>query len=258
MSRSVGARILDLLFPPHCPICGNKSGTDGCLCPSCLEKYSAEQKERCPVCGKTAGDCTCGLAGISRTFLGDKKIIALTFYHPHGSNPERVTETLVRKFKKRYDRSLTDLFARDISGKLLLLMKASGEDPGKWVVTFPPRSTENKQKYGFDQGEYAVRSISRYTGIPRGRTLRRTGGEEQKELGRGERVLNSISLKLERRADVRGKKIILFDDIITTGATVRAATDLLVDAGAECVFPVCIARVQKEQRKYKREERSGI
>ena len=258
MSRRVWSRILDLIFPPLCSICGDKSGTDGCLCQSCLEKYSKEQKERCPVCGKTAGNCTCGLSGLSRTFLGDERIVALTFYHPHGTDPYRVTEPLIRKFKKRYDRSLTDLFARDIAGKLLLLMRASGEDPGGWIVTFPPRSTENKRKYGFDQGEAAVRSISRYTGIPRIRTLRRTGGEEQKELGRGDRELNSVSLKLARRADVKGNKIILFDDIITTGATVRAATDLLVDAGAECVFPVCIARVQKEQKKYKREERSGI
>ena len=245
MGKRLSARILDLLFPPHCPICGAGSGKDGCLCPDCLKKYASEQKERCPVCLKTAADCVCGLAGVSRTFLGDKRTVALAFYHPHGTGGTRVTERLIRIFKKRYDRSLTNLFARDISGKLLLLMKASGEDPGEWIVTFPPRSSENRHKYGFDQGEAATKSISRYTGIPWMKTLRRSGGDEQKELGRGERELNSESLRLARRADVNGRKIVLFDDIITTGSTVRSATDLLTDAGAECVFPVCIARVQK-------------
>ena len=248
MSKRISARILDLLFPPHCPICGKGSGKDGCLCPECLAKYDGEQKEKCPVCMKTAGDCTCGLAGVSRTFLGDKRIVALAFYHPHGTGGARVTERLVRIFKKRYDRSLTDLFARDISGKILLLMKASEEDPTEWIVTFPPRSNENRRKYGFDQGQIAAKSISRYTGIPWKKTLRRSGGDEQKELCRGDRELNSGSLKLARNADVNCRKIILFDDIITTGATVRAATDLLTDAGAECVFPVCIARVQKESK----------
>lgn len=196
---------------------------------------------------KTAGNCVCGLAGVSRTFLGEKRIVSLAFYHPHGTDGTRVTERLIRIFKKRYDKSLTDLFARDISGKLLLLMRSSGEDPGEWVITFPPRSAENKRKYGFDQGKAAVRSLSRYTGIPWAKALRRSGGDEQKELGRFDRELNSGSLKLARKIDLRGRKIILFDDIITTGATIRAASDLLTDAGAECVFPVCIARVQKKK-----------
>ena len=247
MSRRGAARILDLIYPPHCPICGTASGKDGCLCPDCLEKYANEQKEKCPACMKIAGDCVCGLAGVSRTFIGNKRTVTLTFYHPRGSDGTRVTERLIRLFKKRYDRSLTELFARDISGKLLLLMRSAGEDPGEWILTFPPRSAENKRKYGFDQGEAAVRCLSRYTGIPWAKTLRRSGGEEQKELGLKDREINSGSLKLARKADLRGRKVVLFDDIITTGATVRAATDLLTEAGAKCVFPVCIARVLKKK-----------
>ncbi len=246
MSRRLASRVLDLIFPPLCPICGEKSGTDGCLCGNCLAKYANEQKELCPVCRKTAGECTCGIAGVSRTFLGGRRIVSLAFYHPRSNGGERITERLIRKFKKRYDRSLTDMFAREISGKLLTLMKSSEEAPSEWAVTFPPRSTENRRKYGFDQGKAAAGSISRYTGIPLIKTLKRAGGDEQKELGRKGREINSGSLKLARHADVRGRKIILFDDIITTGATVRAASDLLVGAGAECVFPVCIARVRKE------------
>ena len=245
MSRRGVSRILDLFFPPICPICGEKSASDGCLCGTCLIKYSEEQKGRCPVCGGSPDDCTCGISGISRTFIGGKKLVALTFYRPHESGTERVTERIIRTFKRRYDKSLTDFFAREISGKLLLLMKSDGEDPRGWLVTFPPRSSENRRKYGFDQGEVAVRSISKYTGIPWGKTLVRPGGTEQKELGRQMREENSSFLKIARNTEVSGKKIILFDDVITTGATVRAASEALLDADAECVFPVCIARTRK-------------
>lgn len=241
--------ILDFLFPSFCPVCHEKSLKDGALCRACLEKYSEEQKETCPVCGRTASDCVCDMANISRTFIGGKRFVALTFYRGWDPSSTRVTEKIIYPFKRKYDKSLTDFFARNVSAKLMKLMKKDGEDPAGWYLTYPPRSPENIRKYGFDQCESTVKRISRLTGIPWGKTLVRSESEEQKGLDRSGRRANATALKLKKNARVEGKRIILFDDIITTGATVKAATAELMGAGAECVFPVCIARTKAKRQK---------
>ncbi len=244
--------LTSFFLPQFCPVCGKRSMKDGALCEDCFRKYSREQKETCAVCGKLAGDCLCGTAHLSRTFISGKKFVAVNFYRGYDKSSDRVTERMIGKFKKKYDRALTDFFAREISGRLLPLMSEAGEVPGEWTLTYPPRSPGNLAKYGFDQSEAAVRSISRYTGIPWKKTLFRVESGEQKGLGRADRAENAGSLRVLRRADTEGKKIILFDDVITTGATVAAATDELIRRGAEAVFPVCIARTQTKKKERKK------
>ena len=245
-NRKLLSALSDLLFPPLCPICGEKCLKDGALCGKCLDDYSKEELTVCPVCGAAADRCQCGTGKLTDTLIAGKPLVALTFYF----GPERrngATEKMIRLIKTGYDKPLTDLFAREISGRLLSLMKAGGEEPGEWFITYPPRSAENLRKYGFDQCEAAAKSISKYTGIPWGKTLYRTEGSVQKSLGRTGRERNVSSIALLRRTDVRGKNVIIFDDVITTGATVKKAAALLDEAGAVRVFPVCIARTAKEK-----------
>ncbi len=246
-ANSVFKKVSDLLFPPLCPVCGAKCMKDGAVCEECFNRYSAEELTPCPVCGATPERCACGAELFTDEPLGGKYALFLTFY----LGPEvrsGATEKMILRFKERYDKALTDFFARELSGKLLTLMKLSREDPAEWFITYPPRSSPNLRKYGFDQSEAAVRSISRDTGIPWGKTLFRTESAKQKGLGKSERRKNASSIVLLDRAHVTGKKIILFDDIITTGATVGQSAELLKAAGAERVFPVCIARTPPRKR----------
>ena len=87
--------------------------------------------------------------------------------------------------------------------------------------------------------------ISHYTGIPLAVTLIRDGGEEQKTLAGNDRLQNvRDSLRIYRKFDAHGLTVFLFDDIVTTGATLGTAVSLLKEAGAAVVIPVSVARTE--------------
>ena len=254
-NKGFGRRVLDLLFPPRCQGCGKLIDRDDGLCSACLAKYGAEQRDRCPVCGRIARECSCGAAAISSSFLGNRRYAALTFYNEYDADFERITEKLIYRLKRKNSFSTTDFFARETAAEIMRLMHLSEERPEDWILTWPPRTPRAGLEYGFDQSEAVVRRISYYTGIPWKKMLVRTGGLEQKGLGADEREENVSTLTLLRRKEAEGKRFILFDDVITTGATVREAADLLYDAGAEAVFPVCIAKTVLKEKKNEGDEK---
>lgn len=247
-SKGFGKKALDLLFPPRCQGCGKLIDRDDGLCGACLAKYGDEQRESCPVCGRTARECSCGAAALGSSFIGNRRYCALTFYNEYNADSERITEKLIFRLKRKNSSSLTDFFAREAAAEIMRLMQLSEERPEEWIITWPPRTPRAVLEYGYDQSEAVARRISYYTGIPWKKMLVRTGGREQKGLGAEEREANASTLALLRRKEAEVKRFILFDDVITTGATVREAAEQLYGAGAEAVFPVCIAKTLLKEK----------
>ena len=235
------AAVLSLLFPRICPLCGERAGEDG-LCSACRKQYAAETFTHCPRCGKTAGKCACG-----REVWGElPPPVVLTFYIPPGRQREdageRVTEKMLFLLKERGE--LAGFFAGECARAARSALLARGEDPAGWAVTFAPRSAEKFLRYGFDQGDEAARRIAKLLGASFVPTVTRTRtASEQKTLGREARAVNAEEgLLVKSRAVRPGMKLLLFDDIITTGATVRTCARLLAEAGAAEVLPVAVAR----------------
>ena len=238
--------VLRLLFPPVCLLCGDREEKDD-LCAACRRKYAEETFLRCPVCSKTADRCLCDTEFVrsTKTELGGKRFLALTWYRPMKDaedGGERVTERMILTLKDRGD--LADFFAAELARELSRLFEKSGEEPGNWTATWCPRSAKRFIETGFDQSEEVARRTAKLLGCGAQSLLGRVDrSEEQKSLGSRERKSNARESILVRRSKVRpGMKILLFDDIVTTGSTVSASADLLYEAGAAEVFPVFLAR----------------
>ena len=236
--------LLSLLFPAVCPLCGERAGAGG-LCPECRRKYAEETFLRCPVCGLDAGKCVCG-SGFAEDlpFAADgRRFLALTWYVPRNrGGGERVTDAMILKLKD--SGAFADFFAGEMAREIRRLLARCGEDPGGWIVSYCPRAPEKFIKTGFDQGEELARRLAEELGCGMRRMfVRAESSAQQKSLGPEERKKNAgESLILKRSAAEPGMKVILADDIITTGSTMRAAAELLYGAGAEAVFPCAIAR----------------
>jgi ComF family protein len=124
-----------------------------------------------------------------------------------------------------------------LSEELHRLFRKGNEDLKGWILVSPPRSSQRKAQFGFDHAERLARSLAHYTGGRYVRVFKRKGGQEQKNLSGTERLQNAReSLALAHPNRCRGKKIILTDDIFTTGATLQSCLQLLRQAGAEAVF----------------------
>lgn len=137
-----------------------------------------------------------------------------------------------------------DYFATMLAREIKSLFERGGGDLTEWIITYPPRSAEKYSEKGFDQSEEIARKIAKKLGVKFSTTFSRTNhGSEQKNLCATDRFSNAETSLVPIRERIRkGGKYIVFDDIITTGATIETMSKHLYFLGAEAVFPVSIAR----------------
>ncbi len=241
----IGDFLLSLLFPRICCLCGGREDSFG-LCRECRLKWARETFVRCPVCGNNTLKCRCGFdcASVTDMRIGSMPNISLTFYCPSAQeNEDRVTERMIYRLKERGN--FADFFAGELAREIARRFEAAGEDPKEWIITYCPRSAENYMKYGVEQGLEVGKPLAKALGCRFAKVFfSYRGAREQKKLDdaarRAENVNDSIGIRPSRVEP--GGRYLLFDDIITSGATVTRAAELLRENGAGEVFPVSIAR----------------
>ena len=205
-----------LLFPPHCAFCG-KVGVQG-VCPACekaLPYCKTPLHERAEI-----GACLAPLKyeGIVRD--------ALLNYKFHGSQSR-------------------------CTGFGDILAQASAEHFGGQfdLVTFVPVSKKRRRERGYDQSYLLARETCRHWDTAPAALLQKT---------RDNPAQSSLSSREERQKNVagvyaavneekiRGARILLIDDILTTGATLREAARVLREAGAEKVICATLAAADED------------
>ena len=100
------------------------------------------------------------------------------------------------------------------------------------VITWVPASGEGRAARGHDHGRLLARSTAQLLGRPTRRLLRRRGGTAQHQRSRLERL---DFAELRAVGHPQGRRILLVDDVHTTGSSVQAAAAVLLDAGARSV-----------------------
>lgn len=232
-----------LLFPPYCISCGdllpyNARGGEAVLCRECRGEFERAKLVECPVCGLPMIDCRCVPPLLHE--VGVRLVIRLAAYRP--SSTQNCVNRIINNNKRMRNREGFAFLAAQLAPAL------RRETPDDAIVSFCPRSRRARREHGFDQAEELARQLARVMGLKFGCTLsrrRRAGSRAQKTLGYSARIYNAgQSVSLDGGADVRGRTVILVDDVITTGATMSTCAQLLLGAGAREVIGVCVATVQ--------------
>lgn len=221
--------LLDLALPPRCGACGEVGAG---LCRACVAQIDWIGPDACRCCGQpvTPGEGTLCPA-CRRDPLAIDGIVAAAEY----SGPVRAA---VLRFKYRYRRDL----ARALE-QVLLRGAAARLPPADLVIPVPLHPLRQRAR-GFNQAEGLARALARYLGCRyEGRALVRVQlTPPQAGLGRLERRRN---LAAAFRADplrLAGQRIIVVDDVCTTGSTLEACAAALRAAGATEVWGCAIAR----------------
>lgn len=214
--------------------------SDSAFCPDCDLAWRAAKTETCENCKQSAVECTCMPKGLSSS--GALCLRKLIFYSTKKNR--EVQNRAIYFLKKNKNRRIASFFAKELAPLAKAELRVLTDAPeDNTVIVSVPRGIGARAEYGFDQSELVCGALSEHMGIPYFPAIkRRIGGREQKHLDSKKRFRNVRSLfKLRNKYDLSGKYVLLFDDVVTTGASMAACVAILKKAGALGVICLCIA-----------------
>lgn len=210
--------IKELLFPPKCVLCG-----------AILEK---DELDLCRDCRVNAPEYPIGR--LKPQFLDS--FAAIWYYE------DTVRRSLLR-YKFYGARHYAQCYGR------ILAMKLLQEYPeGFDVLTWVPISRLRKLRRGYDQVELLARAVGAELGMEPRPLLKKVRHNPPQSgiVGQAQRRANVLGIyRAEQEEEIIGKRILLLDDILTTGATAGECARVLLTAGAAEVHCAVVAAVRK-------------
>ena len=237
----------EYFFPAGCGGCGESLlTTEDCyygLCGECRVFFEAAitEKERCGICGRPLISereicLSCRAGEESRNGFYNNYFVKLRTLFPYKGK----FRTMLGAYKFGKSLGVGNFLAKCLYSIREDFEKEAGEEAA-WVPV-PPRPGKIR-KQGWDQIEYMAALLGKAHkrsghSFPVYRCLKRLPSRSQKELNRQERSTNLKGRILCTRKPP--KTAIIFDDVITTGATLNACAEALLEAGTEKVYGVCL------------------
>ena len=232
--------VLDFVFPPRCPSCGAGVGRHGGLCGECWAGLAIPSEPWCAACQRPFGEGGPDEGAICAPCLAHPPrhagIFAATLYTP-------VSRKLVLAFKHGRRIAMAPMLAR--------LMAARLPDDGERLIVPVPLHRWRLWARGYNQAALLARELET---LGKGRVVvdalerrKRTpslGGLGAKARRRA--LAGAIAVREGARDELKGRDILLVDDVLTSGATTDACVRALRKAEARSVRIACFARVLDE------------
>ena len=239
----VAKSLLDHVLPPQCALCRNRVADTHTLCADCWSRMTFIDDPCCDVSGVPlpydSGAGTISPAALTRPPPWDRARAATVF--------DEQSRQLVHALKYRDRHEAALLMAR--------LMARAGREllrEADWLIPVPLYRWRLWSRR-FNQSALLAQHVARATIMPYRPDvlLRRRATRAQVGLDHAARrrnVRNAFAVDLEAAPDIAGRRIVLIDDVITTGATAGACTKALKKAGASGVDVLVFALVFNPSR----------
>ncbi len=231
--------LLDILYPPLCHVCRTFIPGSGPihLCVACSGKIVPVSSPKCPVCGmpfhtENGIDHVCGAcATTSRPYVSARAAVRF------GGPPQELIHRLKYGNKVHLSRPLGLIMVQHLAGFI--------DETGVEMIVPVPLHPKRLRERGFNQAILLADFLSRSRNVPISRNnLRRIRWTEpQINLSHADRITNVRGAFSVRKPELfENKKLVLVDDVYTTGSTVSECAKVLNRAGADKVYVATVAR----------------
>lgn len=218
--------IISIVAPHHCLVCG---GEGSVVCAWCLPDLAPAVPARCFGCQKVTPDSL--VCRSCRRLYKLKHVWVRTDY-------DGVVKQLVHGFKFQRKAAAAEPIARLIAEALPYLAPNT-------LITHVPTASSRVRRRGYDHARLIAKELARQLGLPYAPLLVRHGQVRQVGAKRQRRLHQLAGAYTVIKTDaVTGARILLIDDITTTGGTLGAASACLREAGAAVVDAAVLAQKQ--------------
>lgn len=226
---------ISLFFPKRCKFCETVIDYRETICPECKENIPRISGDVCNKCGCEKTVCNCGkkakfYASVYAPYYYDgapKEAVKRLKFHNGKHLVENLSEDMATCFNERYKELEFDF------------------------CTFVPAHKSTVKKRGYNQAELLCKSLSEKINVPFCNLLKKdfkTASQRTlNEAARKGNVLGAFSLRPEMKEKIRDARILLCDDVKTTGSTLdECAKTLLINGAAEvrCIT-LCVTKSNK-------------
>lgn len=221
-----------LLFPLRCPVCDQPVRPFGeKICPECFLKRAFLTAPYCMKCGKKVEE--------EEELCADCREKAHVFERGRALYEYDSVKLSIYRFKYGQRREYAGLFGEEMGYFLGDFIRDTGADA---LIPIPLHASRLRER-GYNQAELLADALSGYTGIRvmKNYLLRTKNTTPLKYLNPLQRQNNLKKAFIIHRNDVKLKKVILVDDIYTTGSTIDEAARTLMGSGVEKVYFVALS-----------------
>ena len=234
--KKVLREVVNAVLPPACPVCGRPApfaaGRRVDICPECMQKVSYVDEPFCLKCGKPVqsdeaeycNDCS------RHVHVYDQACSVYEY--------SKDVKNSIYRFKYHNKQEYAGVYAKQMADRCGMMIRRWSPDV---IIPVPIHISRLKMR-GYNQAGLIAEALGRIIGIPidEEALVRVIKTAPMKELSNRERVKNLQNAFQADEKVVRYKKVLIVDDIYTTGATFDACAAVLKQAGVREVYGISL------------------
>ena len=237
LARAAASAVADLMIPVCCAACGRllARGESGIVCGHCWVRARELPHPRCNRCGHPADIYTCRWCAVLPPFVRS----ARSFCWIGAGTGKNIVHAL------KYD-GWTEV-ASSMGERMARIAWPADVVRERTAVVPVPLSSSRLRERGFNQSALIAAHLATAWRIPlwENALTKTVASRSQTELTPGERrsnVAGAFGVDVSARSSLRGAHVVLVDDVVTTGATLRACATTLFDSGTRTVSYMTFGR----------------
>lgn len=218
MIKQIFNKILSLIYPQKCKFCSKVISSEQTLCNECKSAlkpiYNIKKLE----------------------YLPGKSVVCISLFKYVG-----IIREGIHKFKFCNYKELSNYFICNVSRNDIKNLIKSKID----YITCVPLSRERLNSRGYNQSECFARNLSEIIDVPyKDILIKNADNAPQHKLSASERALNVLDMyKVIDCSEIKGKNILICDDIVTTGSTLKECVKILKSGKSNNIFCFTIAYI---------------